>query len=484
MAFHNHLTQDMAMAHFTGQHLGESSAVLRSTIMAEQLGQASSSGDAGKDAKDLQRLMMEGAARKASLQQQGGGGGPTWLSSAILGRPQQGQHHYVDGSFLHLQTTSEASTSPAAGAAAAQWLSGAILRQGGVAVGDDVPVSSDSMIAAALSHGSADLNSNNNTSGGGGRDAQNPGVSGDIGDSEGELEGSRGGGGGGCGGGGGAGGEGVAGEGTWQSARYKAEILAHPLYEQLLSAHVACLRIATPVDQLPRIDAQLAQSQHVVAKYSVLGGPGNQLLAGDHKELDQFMTHYVLLLCSFKEQLQQHVRVHAMEAVMACWDLEQSLQSLTGVSPGEGTGATMSDDDDDQADSDPNLFDGSFDGPDSMGFGPLIPTESERSLMERVRQELKHELKQSYKEKIVDIREEILRKRRAGKLPGDTTSVLKSWWQSHSKWPYPTEDDKARLVQETGLQLKQINNWFINQRKRNWHSNPSSSSTVKSKRKR
>lgn len=42
-------------------------------------------------------------------------------------------------------------------------------------------------------------------------------------------------------------------------------------------------------------------------------------------------THYVLLLCSFKEQLQQHVRVHAMEAVMACWEIEQSLQSLTGA---------------------------------------------------------------------------------------------------------------------------------------------------------
>lgn len=47
-------------------------------------------------------------------------------------------------------------------------------------------------------------------------------------------------------------------------------------------------------------------------------------------------------------------------------------------------------------------------------------------------------LLQGYKEKIVDIREEILRKRRAGKLPGDTTSVLKAWWQTHAKWPYPT----------------------------------------------
>lgn len=283
-------------------------------------------------------------------------------------------------------------------------------------------------------------------------------------------------------GGGGGGEDAVAaamgGGGEADAARCKAEILAHPLYEQLLSAHVACLRIATPVDQLPRIDAQLAQSQGVVAKYSALAAAA----AGDDgRELDQFMTHYVLLLCSFKEQLQQHVRVHAMEAVMACWELEQNLQSLTGASPGEGTGATMSDGEDDQADSEANMYDPSLDGADNMGFG--LPTESERSLMERVRQELKHELKQGYKEKLIDIREEILRKRRAGKLPGDTTSTLKAWWQSHAKWPYPTEEDKARLVQETGLQLKQINNWFINQRKRNWHSNPSSSTSVKTKRK-
>lgn len=270
---------------------------------------------------------------------------------------------------------------------------------------------------------------------------------------------------------------------NWQNARFKAEILGHPLYEQLLNAHVACLRIATPVDQLPRIDSQLAQSQDVVNKYSsaVSGG------AGDDRELDQFMTHYVLLLCSFKEQLQQHVRVHAMEAVMACWEIEQSLQSLTGISPGEGTGATMSDNDEeeDPHDTDANMFaGGAMEGPDTMGgFG--LPTESERSLIERVRHELKHELKQGYKDKIVDIREEIMRKRRAGKLPGDTTSMLKAWWQSHSKWPYPTEEDKAKLVQETGLQLKQINNWFINQRKRNWHSNASTSSTTsKSKRKK
>ncbi|XP_031279560.1 homeobox protein knotted-1-like 3 isoform X1 [Pistacia vera] len=422
MAFHhNHLSQDLPLHHFTDQH--------------QQPQQ-----------QQQQQSISETTA-------------PNWLNSALLRTQQQPQPppqpHFTDTNFLNLRTTANNNNNTASDSDAShtpnQWLSrtsSSLLHRNHSDVVDDVNPTNDSIIAAVESvdlKNSNSENMNNNNK------------------SEGVVVES---------------GDGVM---NWQNARYKAEILTHPLYDQLLSAHVACLRIATPVDQLPRIDAQLAQSQHVVAKYSALGA--GQAMVPDDKELDQFMTHYVLLLCSFKEQLQQHVRVHAMEAVMACWEIEQSLQSLTGVSPGEGTGATMSDDDEDQVDSDTNLFDGSLEGADTMGFGPLIPTESERSLMERVRQELKHELKQGYKEKIVDIREEILRKRRAGKLPGDTTSVLKAWWQSHSKWPYPTEEDKARLVQETGLQLKQINNWFINQRKRNWHSNPSTSTVLKSKRK-
>ena len=44
-------------------------------------------------------------------------------------------------------------------------------------------------------------------------------------------------------------------------------------------------------------------------------------------------SQYLLVLCTFKEQLQQHVRVHAVEAVMACREIEQTLQALTGTSP-------------------------------------------------------------------------------------------------------------------------------------------------------
>jgi hypothetical protein len=73
-----------------------------------------------------------------------------------------------------------------------------------------------------------------------------------------------------------------------------------------------------------------------------------------------------------------------------------------GVTLEEGTGATMSEEDEDEAPMlEVGLVDMGSDGHDMMGFGPLLPTDSERSLMERVRQELKIELKQ-VKKKILE----------------------------------------------------------------------------------
>jgi hypothetical protein len=45
-----------------------------------------------------------------------------------------------------------------------------------------------------------------------------------------------------------------------------------------------------------------------------------------------FQAQYLIILCTFKDQLQQHVRVHAVEAVMACREIETTLQALTGLS--------------------------------------------------------------------------------------------------------------------------------------------------------
>ncbi|KAK9141800.1 hypothetical protein Syun_011200 [Stephania yunnanensis] len=289
----------------------------------------------------------------------------------------------------------------------------------------------------------------------------------------------------------------------YEKWRRKAELIAHPLFEQLFSTHISCLQAGIPIrDQSRRIHAYLEHSRRVFAKYSTTtplsndhyyknnqGGLGGESTAVTilASFTSSWSSHFVPLFSSYKDRLQQYVRPHTN----ACWELEQRIRCLTDVPLDKlDTGATVSDDDDEDIDElikdiEARLNDESLDGSKVMGIGPLFPTEMERSMVDRVSQELKSELKEGYMEKIVDIREEILRKRKSGKLPGNTSSVLKSWWMSHSKWPYPTEEDKARLVEETGLQLKQINNWFINQRKRNWLNNStSSSSTSKSKRKR
>lgn len=94
---------------------------------------------------------------------------------------------------------------------------------------------------------------------------------------------------------------------------------------------------------------------------------------------------------------------------------------------------------------------------------------------------------------------EFSKKKKKGKLPKEARQTLFDWWSVHYKWPYPTvqkfihlsffstyifdkskymltllhesliqEADKIALAESTGLDQRQINNWFINQRKRHW----------------
>jgi hypothetical protein len=61
---------------------------------------------------------------------------------------------------------------------------------------------------------------------------------------------------------------------------------------------------------------------------------------------------------------------------------------------------------------------------------------------------------------------ETKQRKRRGNLPKETTDKLRSWFMAHINHPYPTEDEKQELMKQTGLQLTQISNWFINYRRR------------------
>ncbi|KAI8543717.1 hypothetical protein RHMOL_Rhmol08G0240100 [Rhododendron molle] len=99
--------------------------------------------------------------------------------------------------------------------------------------------------------------------------------------------------------------------------------------------------------------------------------------------------------------------------------------------------------------------------------------------------ELKDKLLHKYSGYITSLKHEFSKKTKKGKLPREARQMLLDWWTMHYKWPYPTrklchvwdlrllfivvqEADKVALAELTGLDQKQINNWFINQRKRHW----------------
>ena len=55
-------------------------------------------------------------------------------------------------------------------------------------------------------------------------------------------------------------------------------------------------------------------------------------------------------------------------------------------------------------------------------------------------------------------------------LPEGAVATLKAWLLSpeHFTHPYPTPQDQVMLMQKTGIDKKQLKNWFTNARRRIW----------------
>ncbi|XP_051993437.1 homeobox protein Meis1-like isoform X1 [Xyrauchen texanus] len=56
--------------------------------------------------------------------------------------------------------------------------------------------------------------------------------------------------------------------------------------------------------------------------------------------------------------------------------------------------------------------------------------------------------------------------KKRGIFPKVATNVMRAWLFQHLTHPYPSEEQKKQLSQDTGLTILQVNNWFINARRR------------------
>ncbi|RKP09885.1 homeobox protein Pknox1, partial [Thamnocephalis sphaerospora] len=50
--------------------------------------------------------------------------------------------------------------------------------------------------------------------------------------------------------------------------------------------------------------------------------------------------------------------------------------------------------------------------------------------------------------------------------PQGAVAICRRWLFAHRHHPYPTADEKNELCHQTGLRLSQINDWFVNARRR------------------
>ncbi|XP_067943571.1 homeobox protein Meis3-like [Watersipora subatra] len=58
------------------------------------------------------------------------------------------------------------------------------------------------------------------------------------------------------------------------------------------------------------------------------------------------------------------------------------------------------------------------------------------------------------------------RQKKRGIFPKQATTAMRHWLFQHLNHPYPSEEQKKTLSDSTGLTILQVNNWFINARRR------------------
>ncbi|XP_018471944.1 homeobox protein knotted-1-like 2 isoform X2 [Raphanus sativus] len=216
----------------------------------------------------------------------------------------------------------------------------------------------------------------------------------------------------------------------------KSKIASHPLYPRLLQTYIDCQKVGAPFEiacVLEEIQRENDVYKRDVAPLSCYGAD---------PELDEFMETYCDILVKYKSDLARPFD----EATTFLNKIETQLQDLC-TGPASARGLSVS--------SDEELREGD----------DVATQDSQQRSNDR---ELKDQLLRKFGSHISSLKLEFSKKKKKGKLPREARQALLDWWNVHYKWPYPTEADKIALAEETGLDQKQINNWFINQRKRHW----------------
>ncbi|TQD78602.1 hypothetical protein C1H46_035840 [Malus baccata] len=279
--------------------------------------------------------------------------------------------------------------------------------------------------------------------------------------------------------------DGVGGSSSFSPSTVKAKIMAHPHYHRLLASYINCqkikrenlvdmrlegidtscfpprffgkfgseylnihvliviMKVGAPPEVVARLEEACASAATVGQMVSSSSESGS---LGEDPALDQFMEAYCEMLTKYEQEISKPFK----EAMIFLQRIESQFKALTlscsSDSAGYGDGIDRNHvSSEEEVDVNNNFID---------------PQAEDR--------ELKGQLLRKYSGYLGSLKQEFMKKRKKGKLPKEARQQLLDWWSRHYKWPYPSESQKLALAESTGLDQKQINNWFINQRKRHW----------------
>ena len=258
----------------------------------------------------------------------------------------------------------------------------------------------------------------------------------------------------------------------------RAAVRANPRYPKLLDAYFACRRVGA--DAAGKASLQRRRRQLLKEAADVNAGAMRLALDGCVRaygaDLDEFMDRVTNELTAYAEELNACFD----EVVDACRDAEARVAKLAVKTQNALNVSDVSkksvkavkhepkDDDDDESDeSDPS--DDDDDESAAWVRRRKRKCAKESKTVDTREDDLRKSLKRKYASSILALKDEFLKKTKKGKLPASSTDALKEWWLANLLWPYPSEDAKKALMRLATLNQTQINNWFINQRKRHWH---------------
>ncbi|KAI9099213.1 hypothetical protein K1719_024980 [Acacia pycnantha] len=228
---------------------------------------------------------------------------------------------------------------------------------------------------------------------------------------------------------------------------FKTQIANHPLYPNLLSAYLACQKVGADPESVSLLE-------EIGHQRPLLHTPPH---IGHDPELDNFMESFCGLLHRYKEELSRPFH----QASLFLYTMESKLTNICSGTFAISSSAPLSDEA--SGSKEKGLSCGDAEAGEGEGEGDEC--EGRRFAGE---QEVREMLLRKYSGYLSSLREELLKKKKKNKLPKEARMALLQWWNNHYRWPYPTEEEKLKLSEMTGLDQKQINNWFINQRKRHW----------------